>query len=806
MATLDPITGMASSNTLDPKTGMYVSDPITSSTPTKPAQPVTQTPVTQSSQSQAVYAPTSGTSGTTGALSGYQTPQGFVSPTGAPTTPTTQQQSTAYGQAQQNITPGATPKPQDFFSQVQAQMQPVLDQINQATIAAEQAATMGAARVSTQQTGALNYGANMRGLAGSSEGNIGAANIESQRANTVADAVAQAEQAKATAVQNLYKNISTQASSDFQNALQRSDAQSQAYVAQKQKDIMSSFASFAQHGITSGTDLAQTNPQAYQQALQYFNNDPAQLDQAMFMAQPQTNIAQSWTDGTKAYQLIVDPTGKTKPRVQSTDLGINIPNTWTSEKIGTNSLIQRDPSNPMNSVMYSTNPFTGQTEVVGTGTGKALADAYNKTHGDTSTQTETPSPQAQSVITATTTAMGVPTEELNTPTSQVVASHGMAAIVAGLIHQEGGSPQGVQNNPGNIKFAGLPGQVDSGVKATDGGTFASYPTREDGIKAVGDLVTKAGNKPLSQFIASYKGVASPSAGGKSTADPKQYGLLATKTDFNPTNDVDKMASSYIKNYIANGRTPTAASLGLSTRTGAGAILNTIQERANELATQATGGPLPDPQILTNNKKIINTNNQLLNKQALQAEIVKKNFDLVISGMKKDGVNTEAKVVNDLSNWANTAIGDPATAAYMASNGTLSTELAALLAVKNASGTTVQDKLEAAGIIPKGTPIDAQIAIVERLEKEAMNIKDTINQQNKALYPQVDPFAMDTNNPMHQQIQDQPIVEQALSSKGINYDEFVSQSPEGSIPVLDRTTQQPGFIPVEEFNASKYIKI
>lgn len=70
------------------------------------------------------------------------------------------------------------------------------------------------------------------------------------------------------------------------------------------------------------------------------------------------------------------------------------------------------------------------------------------------------------------------------PLAAVVQQHGAEPIADYIMQHEGGSPQGVANNPGNIKFAGLPDQADSGVKATDGGTFASYPTAAAGRQAI----------------------------------------------------------------------------------------------------------------------------------------------------------------------------------------------------------------------------------------------------------------------------------------------------------------------------------
>src|SRR5215831_5347571 len=78
-----------------------------------------------------------------------------------------------------------------------------------------------------------------------------------------------------------------------------------------------------------------------------------------------------------------------------------------------------------------------------------------------------------------------------TSLADVVSSGGTDQLVDQVIRREGHSPAGVVNNPGNIKFAGLPGQIDSGVKAADGGTFASYETPQAGRQGITDLIQKA---------------------------------------------------------------------------------------------------------------------------------------------------------------------------------------------------------------------------------------------------------------------------------------------------------------------------
>jgi len=101
------------------------------------------------------------------------------------------------------------------------------------------------------------------------------------------------------------------------------------------------------------------------------------------------------------------------------------------------------------------------------------------------------------------------------PVATAIQTFGLPKIVDAFIGQEGGSPQGVINNPGNVKSAtakslGIP-YTDSGVQATDGGTFASFPTMQAGKQAVGQWVQAHANSNLSGAIASYKGVNAGSA-------------------------------------------------------------------------------------------------------------------------------------------------------------------------------------------------------------------------------------------------------------------------------------------------------
>lgn len=166
--------------------------------------------------------------------------------------------------------------------------------------------------------------------------------------------------------------------------------------------------------------------------------------------------------------------------------------------------------------------------------------------------------------------------------SDVVSSLGMDKVVAGVIANEGRSPAGVNNNPGNIKFAGLPGQIDSGVKASDGGTFASYATPEAGKQAIADLIQKGADKGFSfqDFFNSYTNTQpnAPGTTGSPTIDATQSGY---STAIVPNSGgltqaaIDQAAIS----LALTGNLPT----GGRSSTGAGLLQSTaIKAREGEL--------------------------------------------------------------------------------------------------------------------------------------------------------------------------------------------------------------------------------
>lgn len=274
--------------------------------------------------------------------------------------------------------------------------------------------------------------------------------------------------------------------------------------------------------------------------------------------------------------------------------------------------------------------------------------------------------------------------------------------------------------------------VGSARPASEGGNYVKFPTVADGLAA------------NASWIAAH-----PAASTAPTV--QQYGLLAN-TDFNPNNTLDKTAYNYLQQYIKNGAIPKPSEIGISTKGAAGQNqFGNAAIRAGNLYTAATGQPLPNPAIIKSNTALITANNKVLNSNAIQSDAIQKNFNLAINGEISGDVNKNATVINNLLNPIRIAFGDPATVQALVSNGTISQEFANLLAIKNNGGTTVSDKETAANLIPFGTSVDAQKAVVQRLETEAMNIKSSLQSQNASLYQQIDPLAQDANNPARQQL-------------------------------------------------------
>lgn len=293
-----------------------------------------------------------------------------------------------------------------------------------------------------------------------------------------------------------------------------------------------------------------------------------------------------------------------------------------------------------------------------------------------------------------------------------------AGLMISLMQQD--SNLGTQGLAVKTKNAGNIGNTDSGQT----NTFSSWA---DGVDAV------------AKWLSNHK--------TESKVSYAQYGLLANTT-FNPSNNTDKDAKSYLDYYIKNSSIPSSYQLGMGrSATGVNSQrYSNAQARANQLYYEATGSSLPDINTLRGYKTIINNNNKILNNQSITAQTVESNFDLAIKGEITNDVNKNATIINKILNPIYLALGDPATAQALVSNGTISQEFANLISTRNAQGTLMADKMMAEELIQFGTSVEAQKAIVERLKAEAINITGAVKNQNAELYKIIDPLQQLPENP------------------------------------------------------------
>lgn len=276
------------------------------------------------------------------------------------------------------------------------------------------------------------------------------------------------------------------------------------------------------------------------------------------------------------------------------------------------------------------------------------------------------------------------------------------------------------SHPGVTKGSARPGD--------EGGNYVKFNSMQDGINASAEW-----NSKHAATVPTYA----------------QYGLLSN-TSFNPNNSQDNVAFNYIKQVLA-GNLPVASTIGISTRGGSGQTqLANAQKRASDLYFQATGQPLPNTVTTKSNLALISANNKIANNLSIQDQTVIKNFQQNVDNLTKNNIDKQAMpVLNTITNWIQTALGNPATGALIAQNTTIQNELGSLLALKNASGTTVHDKLESAGLIGANDSIDVQKAKLKAILGEAANAKTVLQGVNSDLYNQTDPLQIDANNPNRQ---------------------------------------------------------
>lgn len=731
--------------------------------------------------------PTGGTPGTPLAPAPIQTPTSLSTPSTPPQI-----------SAQPVVSPLQQPlQPQsedEIYSNYVQQGQSVIDQINNSTAAQIAAANQQIDLAASKSQQDQNAVAAITGNFGSSSvagADAVAQTASSQKQTAAATAQAQGAQQLSQYLQSLQTAAASQENYEQSTAF----SQGITYDQYLKQTASSTLQGMSAQGVTlqtlqtqasQGNTVAQT---ALQNLLQAYGGDQNALSAAAALATPAPNVAQAWTQGSTYYQIVKNPqTGAVS--LQQFDLGTTIPQGATVQKVSTTSSLLTLPDGSI--VSLTSDPLTGQLTASGGGT-PAAQNIINQINAQQSSSTApsssapASSPSGSNYISTATTTAGV--SDPTTPFSSAVSSVGIGSLVNGVIQAEGGSLPGVQNNPGNVKYvAGLPGATDSGVKATDGGTFANFATPEQGQQAIAStLQTIAQNQGADSTVqdvlnkyANLSGIGAKNSSGTPTTGTNglstaQYGKLANVAGFNPTvPGKDQAAYNYLSEYL-NGQTPSAASVGVSTRSGSGEVFNTIAERAREVYQQATGQALPNQTVLQSNLALVSKNNALLNNLNVQTGVITKNFGLNLQNLNDNNVNQAAPAINGIADYLSQAAGSTSVAQYLTQNATLQQEIGGLLSIKNASGVTVADKIAAGDLLPSDLSADQQKQILSTFIKEAKNQQQAIGSATESLYQQTDPLGIDPNNPVNTPGY------QEFSSAGFknNYD-GTFDAPDGSV--------------------------
>lgn len=391
----------------------------------------------------------------------------------------------------------------------------------------------------------------------------------------------------------------------------------------------------------------------------------------------------------------------------------------------------------------------------------------------------------------------------NTPLSQVDPT----ALLPGIIQNEGGSLPGVQNNPGNIKFAGLPGQTDSGVAAADGGTFANYATTQDGQAAVlQDIQAGVNNNPnqtLGQFIDSYTNTA-----------PKQ---LAVGTTGSPS--IDSTAPGYSTKPVVGGMTQAAIDqaaviyatsgtlpAGARSSTGAGlAMSSAVKNRAAEM--DLTGNISANKAQLTALSSSLTTQTTYLNTTQRALTSADNSFNQILSQFQNSGINDQSMPIeNILENQAKYGLGTSQISAFKASLADLSTEYQQVF---SRGGGQVTDAVRATSqdIIDGNISLANLKQVNEQLQKQGAIAVASAQQQVNSINGQISSIATGGAQGITKgSLSDTDFVNQVLSANNVSYQSAVNSVPSGQIGVINNSTGQFGAIDPSEMDPSLYTEI
>jgi hypothetical protein len=327
--------------------------------------------------------------------------------------------------------------------------------------------------------------------------------------------------------------------------------------------------------------------------------------------------------------------------------------------------------------------------------------------------------------------------DLTIPLSQAITNVGINNIVNGIINNEGKSISGVQNNPGNIKYNGLTEQTDSGVVASDGGTYANYATLQEGKDAIGKLLqgsTYAGlsfQDAINKYTNTYGKAGAIGTTGSPNIDATKGGYA---TDIVPgTGGLTQAAIDQDALATALGQ-PLPVPLGLSS-TGAGGQKRTaINNRMAEI--NSGGNVAANKQKLTADSKSLSTQTNYLDTVTRAFNTANDTLLALTDWMIKNGVNaSQFPDINKFNNFLKGKGIDPGQAGgYNAQIATLRQEYSQVLAKGGVR--SVETDNQAKSLIPDGlSPAQLQ-TVADRIKIDSENVINDAQKQVQTIQDRI----------------------------------------------------------------------
>lgn len=418
--------------------------------------------------------------------------------------------------------------------------------------------------------------------------------------------------------------------------------------------------------------------------------------------------------------------------------------------------------------------------------------------------------------------------DFNQPLSSVIQNFGIDNIVNNIIKNEGSSPAGVKNNPGNIKYVGQAGATDSRIKATDGGTFANFATKQAGKDAITGIITRASqgrisaygaNPTFQEFVNKYTNTVPTSnisgisdTGVTTMGNTKKLPTLTLADGATPQQVLQSLTSGDSV-YIKGSTTPLSqqdlyflaiqdmlgATSTVGGRTPSGAILS-VKDKETQIANAYGLTPFDISIAKTQFKNLGSANLQLLQTASFiktYGSTAIDNLQLALSQSDKVA-RSGAKIVNHFSQWMQgnfTPAGNLAefeTYIYTASR-----EYAKVTSggAKSAQALTDSAQRQVDELINASQSPQVFKQVTDAMKADMANVIGNFDKQTnsfpdaiKALYG----MAGKPPDLMRSSVSDaSTFVEKSLTRQGYHYDTFMKEMnaniPAGTQPALNNET-------------------